>query len=277
MIFQIDEADEKPAPKVKAPDKQARQWIDIGVKFKQSGLTAKKFAQDNNINYGTFTKNMFRYKDSIDIALGALQAGKKSEKDLTKREREVLMINSFRQSIKAKMSTEGTGSKTKSAQWFASTMKQNIRAHKVTKPSPGKVYAFAYDAKHKATLPFWDKYPLIVFLGFSNSSKAGTKLMHGLNMHYIPPKARQQFLEDLLKQYASTKVLSNSTTLKIDWSKVKGFPGSDKMIKAYLPSHVVGTFMEVKPSDWANVVMLPTAKFVSGPKNKPFSSRSVWK
>ena len=81
MIFQIDEADEKPAPKVKAPDKQARQWIDIGVKFKQSGLTAKKFTQDNNINYGTFTKNMFRYKDSIDIALGALQAGKKSEKD----------------------------------------------------------------------------------------------------------------------------------------------------------------------------------------------------
>ena len=43
----------------------------------------------------------------------------------------------------------------------------------------------------------------------------------------IPPKARQQFLEELLKQYSNTPTITNKTKLKIDWSQVKGFRGAD--------------------------------------------------
>ncbi|MHC5865652.1 hypothetical protein ACYT6K_10700, partial [Streptococcus pyogenes] len=81
--------------------------------------------------------------------------------------------------------------------------------------------------------------------------------------HYIPPKARQQFLEELLKQYANTPTITNKTKLKINWSQVKGFAGADKMIKAYLPGHIKGSLVEIKPADWANVVLLPLQQFMS--------------
>ena len=99
--------------------------------------------------------------------------------------------------------------------------------------------------------------------------------MYGLNLHYIPPKARQEFLEELLKQYANTPTITNKTHLKIDWSKVKGFKGADQMIKAYIPGNIKGTITEIKPSDWANVVMLPLQQFMS--KGKRFSSQKVWR
>lgn len=275
-IFQLNEANQRGMPVV---TKDELRWIEIGVRFRKAkarGMTAKAFAEENNINVGTFTKSMFRYKSKIDIAFQADQLESKPTNKLTRRDREIIMINSFRQSIRKNIATSKiSGSKDKTLNWFNSTLKAGVKGHKVSKPSPGKLYAYNYDAKHKATLPYWDKYPLIIFLGFVSSPKSGTVLMHGLNLHYVPPKARQEFLEDLLKQYASTKTITNSTKLKIDWSKVKGFQGADKMIKAYLPSHIKGPVIEIKPSDWANVVMLPLQSFES--KGSKFSHTKVWK
>ena len=98
--------------------------------------------------------------------------------------------------------------------------------------------------------------------------------MYGLNLHYIPPKARQQFLEELLKQYANTPTITNKTKLKIDWSQVKGFRGADQMIKAYIPGNIMGSLVEIAPKDWANVVLMPLQSFYS--KGKRFSANKVW-
>lgn len=183
------------------------------------------------------------------------------------------MINSFRSSLREKIKNEGAAVNNKSARWFNDTIKKNVRGHQVSKPEPGKLYAYIYDAKHKDTLPYWDKYPLIINLGFGQNGSS--RVMYGLNLHYIPPKARQAFLEELLKQYANTPVISNKTKLKINWSRVKGFKGTDKMIKSYLPGHIKGPMIEIKPADWANVVMLPLQQFMS--KGKRYSATSVWK
>lgn len=258
-------------------NREEKTWVDIGVQFqiaKSKGMSATQFAREREINYGTFTKSMSRYKAKIDLAYKAYLLSKKSDSKLTKADRAVIMINSFRDSIRTKIRNEGAAVNNKSTKWFNETLKSGVRGHKVSRPSPGKIYAYIYDAKYKDTLPYWDKYPLIIFLGFGRS-QAGNELMYGLNLHYIPPKARQQFLEDLLKQYSSTKTITNSTKLKVDWSKVKGFTGADKMIKAYLPGHIKGTLVEIKPSDWANVVLLPLQQFVS--KGKRFAATKVWK
>ena len=275
-IFQIEEGE---APKKLQPKitKQELAWVILGVRFKQAkalnkNLTSRQFANDNDINYGTFTKSMFRYKSKIDLAYEAEVAKSKPTNRLTKREKEAILINSFRQSLRGKIAT-ASGKKTD--KWFNETLKAGVRGHKVVRPEAGKIYAFIYDAKHKETLPYWDKYPLIIFLGTVHSKVSKTTMFQGLNLHYVPPKARQQFLEDLLKSHASTSVISNNTKLKIDWSKVKGFNGADKMIKNYLPSHVKGRFVEIKPADWANVVLMPLQQFQS--KGSNFSASKVWK
>lgn len=272
-IFQL--INESIARPMRPASKSEQQWVKIGVEYhkeKRKGKTAKAFADEREINYATFTKAMSRYASRIKVALQVDDLGKKSPTKMTKQERQLIMINSFRTSIRDKIKNEGAAVNNKSSRWFAETIKNNVKGHQVSKPQTGKLYAYIYDAKLKDTLPFWDKYPLIIYLG--RGSGAYSHLMYGLNLHYIPPKARQQFLEELLKQYANTPTITNSTKLKIDWSKVKGFAGADKMIKAYIPGNIKGKIIEVKPSDWANVVMLPTQQFMS--KGKRYSATKVY-
>ena len=273
-IFEIIGENSNSTPK--APKRNENHWVKLGVEFSQArkkGVTSKQFAEEKGIIYSTFTKAMSRYSSRIKVAVKVAEIEKKPINKMTRQERALVMVNSFRSSLKDKIRNEGAAVNNKSAKWFAETIKKNIRSHLVSKPTPGKLYAYVYDAKHKDTLPFWDRYPLIIYLGLGK--QGNTMLMYGLNLHYIPPKARQQFLEELLKQYANTPVLSNKTKLKINWSKVKGFQGADKMIKAYLPGNIKGSLAEIKPADWANVVMLPLQNFQS--KGKRFAATSVWK
>ena len=256
-------------------NKTQKYWVELGVAFikakeKDKSLTSKAFAQAHNIPYGTLTKSFSRYSQAIKIAYEADKV--KGKKSLSKREKEAVIINSFRQSINDSLRRGKKSAKDKSEKWFRETLKNGIKGHKVTRPTPGKLYAYVYDAKHKETLPYWDIYPLIIFLG--TGTRGSSTLMYGLNLHYIPPKARQQFLEELLKRYSNTNTITNKTALKVDWSKVKGFQGSDKMIKSYLPNHIRGTLVEIKPSDWSNVVLMPLQQFVS--KGKKYSATKVW-
>lgn len=252
-------------------------WIDIGVahrKAKAKGITSKAFADANNIRYDTLLKAMTKHKTLIDHAAHVDKLKDKPASKLTRKDREAILVNDFRSSLRAKVGNKGAAQNNKSEKWFKETLRQGVKGFNVTRPSPGKLYAYVYDAKFKDTLPFWDKYPLIICLGFKQT-RQGDVLISGLNLHYIPPKARQQFLEDLLKQYASTARITNATKLKIDWSKVRGMTGADQMIKSYIPSRIKGSLVEIKPSDWANVVLMPLQQFVSN--GKRHSASKVWK
>jgi len=232
MIFEFIVEDAKP----KAAPKSADDWVKIGLEWheRKGTLTAKSFAQEKGIVYGTFTKAMFRYADKIKAAIELQAAKSKPTSKMSKRDKQLQLINDFRASLRKRMADSAAASNKKSMKWFEETVKKSIRGHQVSKPQSGRLYTFAYDAKYKDTLPYWDRFPLIVFLG-TGTSKAGNQLLYGLNMHYIPPKARQAFMEELLKNYANTSRLSNKTKLKINWSNVRGMRGSDLMIKSYLP------------------------------------------
>ena len=72
------------------------------------------------------------------------------------------------------------------------------------RPKFGVMNLFAYDPKHKATLPFYDKFPLIMPL---QAAKGG---FYGLNFHYLPMAQRVLFLRQLSK-YASDKNFDRNT------------------------------------------------------------------
>lgn len=269
-IFQIINESTPQVPKVKQSLNE-KKWIQIGLEYKKAkakGMTGKQFAEERGIKYSTFTSAMSKYASGIKTAEKIQKLESKPMNKLNKQERQLLMINSFRQTLRDKIRNEGAAINNKTRKWFAETIKQ-VKGHKVVRPQPGRIYAFAYDAKHKETLPYWDKFPLIIYLGLGKHN-----LMYGLNLHYIPPKARQQFLEELLKQYSNTPTITNKTKLKIDWSQVKGFRGADQMIKAYITGNIMGSLVEIAPKDWANVVLMPLQQFVS--KGKRFSANKVW-
>lgn len=268
-------ADIKDRIKLLNPNKTKQQWVDLGVEmlgFIDKGYTQKGFIDSLGLNYETASRAFRKYKKDIILKKSAQDLSSKKGR-LSASDQKISLINAFRNGLRARATDSNANNNNKSVKWFNDTIKASVRGHKVSVPTPGSIYAYVYDAKHKETLPYWDKFPLIIYLG-SYKAKNGNQLLMGLNLHYIPPKARQEFLESLLA-YSTTKSFSNKTRLKINWNKVKNMKGADKMIKAYLPNHIKGSMTEIKPADWIQIIFLPLQQFIS--QGKRFSAQKVWR
>lgn len=120
----------------------------------------------------------------------------------------------------------------------------------------GKMYMFEYDAKHKETLPHWDKYPLIFMMDINNVG------ILGLNMHYLAPEKRLIYFLKLQQFMSGTS--DKNKKLKFAWEMVNSatrWPESAYCIKRYLPTHIRTRFLEIPQSDWRNAVNLPLGSF----------------
>lgn len=129
----------------------------------------------------------------------------------------------------------------------------------------GKLYMFVYDAKHKDTLPFYDKFPLVFPIEF----KAGGFL--GLNLHYLPPVARANLMDALYTE-ANNQNYNKSMKLIISYQILKHasikFAGFENCIKRYLFDHVKSPFHYVNPKDWDKALMLPMQQWAINPNKK---------
>lgn len=132
----------------------------------------------------------------------------------------------------------------------------------VTNIVPGKLYMFFYDPKHKSTLPYYDRFPLVF------PWKAVQDGFMGLNMHYLPYFYRVQLM-DRLMVYASNKNFDQNTKIKYSWNVIGGmakFKYAAPCVKHYLKNHVASRFIEVPPSDWHTAMMLPVENFIGSKK-----------
>ena len=156
----------------------------------------------------------------------------------------------------------------KSAAWFKTKVGESAKGFKKKAVlKPGKMYTFGYDAKLKAILPYWDKFPLIVVL---DTYKDG---FLGLNFHYLSPIDRQKFFTQILKfsnQTGDPMDFTDKARFNISWDAVKNIKHADKMIHKYLYGHVRTSLLEAPPNEWENVIFLPYQKFVGA------SAKSVW-
>tara|TARA_B100000029_G_scaffold492008_1_gene552812 strand:+ start:728 stop:1285 length:558 start_codon:yes stop_codon:yes gene_type:complete len=130
----------------------------------------------------------------------------------------------------------------------------------------GKMYMFFYDPKHKATLPYYDRFPLVIPIerypdGFL-----------GLNMHYLAPKLRLSLLEGLMK-IRNNQSMNDSTRMMVTYdllSSTKRHRYFKPTLKRYLHTHVQSQFLNIKPNEWETAIFLPVERFVK--KNK----KAVW-
>ena len=133
-------------------------------------------------------------------------------------------------------------------------------------PMVGRMGVFFYDPKHKDTLPYYDRFPLVIIIGPAEGG------FLGLNLHYLPPVLRAKFLDGLLdmtnnKRYdESTRFRATYEMLKKS-SKTKYFA---PCVKHYLDKHMRSQFNTINPNDWETVAFLPIADF------KKASDRKVW-
>jgi len=172
------------------------------------------------------------------------------------------------------------GSLKKSRAWYSQQVlllgKQGITPQRLmredlsslkTRIIPGNLYMFEYDPKLKATLPYYDRFPLV----FPYASVPGGFM--GLNMHYLPYPLRIRLLDNLLV-FKNNDKMDGTTRLKYSWSliaNVAKFRMAEPCIKHYLLPHVKTAFKKVDVNDWATAMLLPVERFIKAPKEQ------VWK
>ena len=130
-----------------------------------------------------------------------------------------------------------------------------IRSGKATlRPKYGIMNLFGYDPKHKATLPYYDVFPLIFPL---EPAKGG---FIGLNFHYLKPGARAAFLRSLANT-TTDKRFDKRTRYRINW---RNNAFMRKTAKHYLFNHVRTSFLNITAEEMAIAIFLPVARFKKG-------------
>ena len=162
-----------------------------------------------------------------------------------------------------------------SMDWFRSRV-QNTKVSRASLISDGptrsghqfgNMYNFQYDPKTKQTLPYYDRFPLCIPV---QKAKGG---FHGLNLHYLHPLIRAQFL-DALYDVTNNQKFDRTTKIKMTYSMLSA---ATKMrffkpcFKHYLSSNIKSPLLLIEPADWEIAIFLPTESF------RKVSKDTVWK
>ena len=127
-----------------------------------------------------------------------------------------------------------------------------LRSGKLAKrPHEGFLNIYIYPPKLKDKLPYYDTFPLIMYL------KPAEKGFYGLNFHYLPYALRARLLDA-----AGQNELNVNEVIKSRLTK--------PTIKRYLFGYLRSMCLRIEPEDNLTAIMLPVQRF------KKASTATVW-
>jgi hypothetical protein len=122
----------------------------------------------------------------------------------------------------------------------------------------GRMYFFWYDPKHKATLPIYDKFPMVFPIeGYSDG-------FLGINLHYLGVGMREALLNKL-SSFQNNNRLDATTKLRLSYDVLRSAALLDVVkpcLKRYLYGHVRSRFVEITADEWPKAIGLPVDLFV---------------
>jgi len=131
----------------------------------------------------------------------------------------------------------------------------------------GKMYFYFYDPKTKDTMPYYDRFPLVIPIERYNDG------FLGLNLHYIHPKHRMVLL-DKLSDTMSNDTYDEKTKLKINYRYLAAASKifeANPCIKRYLFRQIESRFLEIAADEWDIAAMLPLESFVGATTSKVYA------
>ena len=127
-----------------------------------------------------------------------------------------------------------------------------LRSGKLAKrPHEGFLNMYIYAPKLKDKLPYYDTFPLIMYL------KPAEKGFYGLNFHYLPYALRARLLDAAGQDKLNVNAVMNSRLTK-------------PTIKRYLFGYTRSAFRKIDTEDNLTAIMLPVQRF------KKASDTQVW-
>jgi len=179
--------------------------------------------------------------------------------------------------IKASLAKEGLSPRTNASRaWLRAKVndlkptssglmadKQRLR----TSSMIGRMYFYFYDPKTKDSMPYYDKFPLVIPIEQYNDG------FLGLNLHYIHPKHRMVLL-DKLSDTTSNNTYDEKTKFKINYrylSAASRIFEATPCIKRYLFTQIESRFLEITADEWDIAAMLPVESFVGASTSKVYA------
>ena len=130
----------------------------------------------------------------------------------------------------------------------------------------GKLYCFYYDPKGKESLPYYDRFPMVLAIEKYNDG------FLGLNLHYLPFNYRLAFLGKLLK-FAVQGEPGEIDRLRVTYDILvasKRLKEFRPCIKRYLSGHIQSKILAIQPNEWDIAAFLPLQQF------RGANSEKVW-
>jgi hypothetical protein len=131
----------------------------------------------------------------------------------------------------------------------------------------GRMYFYFYDPKTKESLPYYDRFPLVIPI---EQYRDG---FLGLNLHYIHPKQRILLLDEL-SEFANNSKYDASTKLRLSYDLLRRTGAAYQAtpcIKRYLFAHVESRFLEITADEWDIAALLPLENFQKASASKVYS------
>ena len=189
-----------------------------------------------------------------------------------------MAIVTYRDKVQAQAFKSGVQLNTKdSLDWFRKQlrgMKRVSRQGLLKDPEvqlarrilPGRMYMYFYDPKHKKTLPYYDRFPLIVAV------KPAPGGFYGLNLHYLPPILRARLFDGLLQYEVGDGDFMKK--MRITLGRLQGVSKLrfyKPCYKHYLNKQIDSRVVQVPASNWDFTLFLPSEQFKKAGVSK------VWK
>ena len=131
----------------------------------------------------------------------------------------------------------------------------------------GKMYFYYYDPKTKDSMPYYDRFPLVIPIDQYSDG------FLGLNLHYIHPRQRIILLDKLSKT-ATNKNFDDKTKLRLSYEYLKAASSTFEAmpcIKRYLFTQINSRFLEIAADEWDIAALIPTSSFVGATENKVYA------
>ena len=179
--------------------------------------------------------------------------------------------------IKTSLSNEGLTPRTNASRaWLRAKVKElkptsdklmTDRQRLKNKSMIGRMYFYFYDPKTKDSMPYYDRFPLVIPIERYNDG------FLGLNLHYIAPKYRMTLL-DKLSVTASNKTYDEKTKLRLNYKYLANASRvfeATPCIKRYLFSQIQSRFLEITADEWDIAALLPMESFVGASTSKVYA------
>ena len=125
---------------------------------------------------------------------------------------------------------------------------------KAARPFYGNLNMFFYDPKFKNTLPYYDRFPLVLPIERYSDG------FLGINLHYLPIPLRIRLLDELM-DYSTDTNFDSKTKINTDYKKLKNVKLIKPTLKRYLAGHVKSAFRRIDGDEFTVATLLPVQRF----------------